>query len=92
MGARTHFELAQPVLAVVRLLLAKRKLDQLLVAIDRRRERDHVLFHVAKVVARVLVLARAETLRGVRERVLMNTSGAWNIPCSTWTSIYANRA
>lgn len=50
---RTHSEVSQPILAVVRLLLAKRQINELTLTILRRAEWDHVLCHVREVVASV---------------------------------------
>ena len=61
-NARTYPELPQPFLALIRLFLAKREVDELTFAILRRTERDHVLCHVREIVARIRVLARSETL------------------------------
>ena len=50
---RTHPEVSQPILTVVRLLLAKREIDELAVAVLRRAEWDHMLRHVREVIAGV---------------------------------------
>ena len=51
--ARTHPKVSQPLLTVVRLLLAKREVDELAVAVLRRAEWDHMLRHVREVIAGV---------------------------------------
>ena len=57
-----YLELSQPLLAFVRLLLAKRKLDELSVTFLRLGERDHMTPHIAEVLACILILARTQTL------------------------------
>lgn len=52
-----YLELAQPFLALICLLLAEGEVNELPVAILCAGKGDHVLLHVAKVVARVRVLA-----------------------------------
>ena len=59
---RTHPEVSQPLFTVIRLLLAKREIDELTVTILRRAERDHVLCHVREVISSIRVLACPETL------------------------------
>ena len=55
-------EPTNPLLAVVRLLLAERQLDQLSVAVSRCGEGDHMPLHVTEIVASILILARTQTL------------------------------
>jgi len=48
-----HPKVSQLLLTVVRLLLAKRKVDELAVAVLRRAEWDHMLCYVRKVISGV---------------------------------------
>ena len=59
---KTHPELPQPFLALIRLFLAKREINELTLAILRRAERDHMLCHMREIVTSIRVLARSETL------------------------------
>ena len=61
-----HPKLSQPLLTVVRFLLAKREIDELALPVLRRAERDHVFRHVREVVPGVRILARSETLKGAK--------------------------
>ena len=58
----TYLELTKPLLPIVRLLLAERKLDQLMVTVLSGGEGDHMALHVAEVVSGILVFARTQTL------------------------------
>ena len=58
----TYLELTKPLLPIVRLLLAERKLDQLMVTVLGGGEGDHMALHVTEVVSRVLIFARTQTL------------------------------
>jgi hypothetical protein len=60
-----YLELAQPFLALVRLFLAESELDELSIALLRGGEGNHVLLHVAKIVASVRIFARSQTLEKV---------------------------
>ena len=57
-----YLELAQPLLTVVRLLLAESELDELMVAFLGCGEGNHMTFHVAEIVPCVLILAGTQTL------------------------------
>lgn len=57
-----HLELTEPFLSFIRFLLAESELDQLPVALLCRRKGNHVLSHVAEVVAGIRILACPKTL------------------------------
>lgn len=58
LGGSKYLELAEPFLAVVSLLLAEGKINQVTIPILSRRERNHVLYHVTEILATVFVFAR----------------------------------
>ena len=58
----TYLELTKPLLPIICLLLAERKLNQFSITLLRGAERDHVLAHLLEVVSRIVVRARTQTL------------------------------
>ena len=60
MKEHTHPDLSQPILALVRLLLAEGQFDQLSDAVLSCGEGNHMLSHVAEIAACVGVLARTQ--------------------------------
>ena len=62
---RTNLELPQPFFSLICFLLAECKINELLVTFLGGSERDHMLLHLAEIVASIGVATSSETLSGV---------------------------
>jgi hypothetical protein len=57
-----YFALPEPLLTVVRFLLAECEVNQFSITVLSLRKRNHVLLHMIEVVHGIRILARPETL------------------------------
>lgn len=64
---KTYLQSAQPLLTVVRLLLAEGQLDQVTLTMLNGAKGNHVLVHSIEVLSRVFIFARTQTLRRLNE-------------------------
>ena len=72
------FEVLQPLLMVVCLLLAKYEINELMVSVLCRAEWDHMLHHVQEVIMGIWIFACSETLKGKAKKVKERAS-LWEI-------------
>ena len=87
---KTYLQLPQPVLPLVRFLLAERHINQASFVPLELGERNNMLRHVSEVVPSIRVLARSQPLAKseYRARVLAKD----DTPCSTWRPTYSHHA